>query len=1005
MSCSGSIEEPVDDPDQLFECLTSTGITDHSSVLSTEGQIEYAGIEKLNFRNMDEEMKDANAPGEEEVVENDDEDGDEDEEEVENSSVVLENIVEAKSMLILSPKVYKRALKKQSPAWEYFYTAKLREGITLKELKEKDSDAHQLLLESEKCGLYYICKPCYDKETTKLCHCFKKTSDNGPNNLAKHLKHCHGPEWDEYLEKCDKLGISIKENKQKKRNADAVLASSLASTTGRSPSVVSKKKKGGRSPQMDQFLEVSPASSVTFPSSPPVNIPHDHTAFTCNQQRGTESLVEDFHYLLHKCTTNNNWSVRSTTDKQACPEFFELLKFAMKNGQQIMNHPNLIMGKRQFNNYRKDMFNTLLGAVDMYVSEVRKFYKTELKRDTDFLIVGHDVWDSKQIESLGVTVHFYSPVRQVFFKIPIGLESVDDKRATQTAEQCEDLLSACGIWKEDLYKAVNDTTNTALKVGRLLAGQNGSCSMHEVQLALDHAVGKKTRKRNNKIVDSFKEAEAIRLQALKASGYLMEKKAKARFKKYKELMVEKGRVGQRIAQPNSTRAAGINIFYESIIRQRFNLHVYWFKMKDSMKDKNGKPLNVTLTDDEFWQLAQFAGILYPIGLLIKLVQTDTPGAIAYTHFFVFRTFYTYLCTESFYVPETKIAEHEAEGQTKWNGDARFPKRDFLGIPQEPYTMGSMIQLVEVKKDDLTDISKKMVKRLVKELKQYGAEPNDNRLLAMACNPFTAVHCMLELQVLSQVMGEFANDDNFVKSKIEGMDFDFKKRAVAALVTEIKLLCSEILPKEGEGEVEQGPQQQRPSSPTDIRAKYRKKILEESKVETNADVTDPVEKQVLDFFSQNFNPLNHITDQKVRDQIGGSSESWVARCELIAKHFDVFKWWESIGKSQFPWIYLVACRILSLPDSNGDQERTFSAATWMDGKLSTRQSDLTFGMKVLLYKNQDFLHAHRKDVQRGRKIAAEQRTKQILDKHFKKKNDDDIGDDDEGVWEAYGSDED
>ena len=78
------------------------------------------------------------------------------------------------------------------------------------------------------------------------------------------------------------------------------------------------------------------------------------------------------------------------------------------------------------------------------------------------------------------------------------------------------------------------------------------------------------------------------------------------------------------------------------------------------------------------------------------------------------------------------------------------------------------------------------------------------------------------------------------------------------------------------------------------------------------------------------------------------ESWL----VFAKIFDAIEWRETVGKKSFPLIYNVACLILPLPDSNGDQERTFSAATWMDGKLKKRQSDLTFGMKVLLYKSSE-----------------------------------------------------
>jgi hypothetical protein len=63
-----------------------------------------------------------------------------------------------------------------------------------------------------------------------------------------------------------------------------------------------------------------------------------------------------------------------------------------------------------------------------------------------------------------------------------------------------------------------------------------------------------------------------------------------------------------------------------------------------------------------------------------------------------------------------------------------------------------------------------------------------------------------------------------------------------------------------------------------------------------------------------------------------------------------KWWERQGKQKYPLLYLVACIVLPLPESNGSQERTFSTATWMDGKLNNRQSEETFQMKVVLHQN-------------------------------------------------------
>ena len=101
-------------------------------------------------------------------------------------------------------------------------------------------------------------------------------------------------------------------------------------------------------------------------------------------------------------------------------------------------------------------------------------------------------------------------------------------------------------------------------------------------------------------------------------------------------------------------------------------------------------------------------------------------------------------------------------------------------------------------------------------------------------------------------------------------------------------------------------------------------------------------------------------------------------ETISKNFDVLYWWVKVGRDLFPLIFPVAMSILSVPDSNGKQERTFSAATWMDCKLNKRQSMLTFQSKVLLHQNKGFLVRYKDDIQEAYKAQAERRTKAVLD---------------------------
>ena len=129
-------------------------------------------------------------------------------------------------------------------------------------------------------------------------------------------------------------------------------------------------------------------------------------------------------------------------------------------------------------------------------------------------------------------------------------------------------------------------------------------------------------------------------------------------------------------------------------------------------------------------------------------------------------------------------------------------------------------------------------------------------------------------------------------------------------------------------------------------------------------SDPVTREVTQFFDNNLCWDSVLIKQGVHssfvEAVGTGDGTWVANWELLSKHFDCMRWWEEIGKQQFPLIYLVAATVLPLPESNGNQERTFSAATWMDTKLSKKQTDATFQMTTLIYKNGAFLDQARSD---------------------------------------------
>ena len=133
------------------------------------------------------------------------------------------------------------------------------------------------------------------------------------------------------------------------------------------------------------------------------------------------------------------------------------------------------------------------------------------------------------------------------------------------------------------------------------------------------------------------------------------------------------------------------------------------------------------------------------------------------------------------------------------------------------------------------------------------------------------------------------------------------------------------------------------------------------------------------------------------QIGTSIGEWVANVELIALHFDLMLWWHNGMKAAYEFVYLLACIHLPLPDSNGNQERTFSAAGWYDGKLNQNQNAATFEMKTLLYQNRGFLKQARPHITEELKRMAAQATRNLLKKRHQAVVVSEPHEEDEDAW--------
>jgi hAT family C-terminal dimerisation region len=372
----------------------------------------------------------------------------------------------------------------------------------------------------------------------------------------------------------------------------------------------------------------------------------------------------------------------------------------------------------------------------------------------------------------------------------------------------------------------------------------------------------------------------------------------------------------------------------------------------------------------------------------------------------------YYCKDVYWVVETRKAE-VTDKEDRWGGATmNWPKTNYAFTPVETEDKdgirngaikGSIVRvgMIKKKRESLDPIARKLIERVKKEFLSYGAVASKDHLLAFACNPFTASVLMEDFEDFDVLLKDqsMVDEEKNLLNEIEQRTKDVLKKAIEELWGERLNNFSGQVDATGDTPSDDIEDQNSTDPFEKLRRKKRKK---DESVNTEE---DSVSKCIDDFFSQKFQVHQVISGQrsKVADaakKVGSNRDQWLNNVELIASLFDVMEWWRNTGMTQYPLIYPVAMCILSLPDSNGHQERTFSAATWMDGNLVTMQKEVTFQIKVLLYKNEKFLDRYENKMKKRSKEDAEKRTKELLAKHIESKKEDEIDTENEQMMDMY-----
>jgi hAT family C-terminal dimerisation region len=535
-------------------------------------------------------------------------------------------------------------------------------------------------------------------------------------------------------------------------------------------------------------------------------------------------------------------------------------------------------------------------------------------------------------------------------------------------------LGNAGIEKEDLYIPVNDTATAAVAVGKYLTDTKGTCAFHRANLIMEHATGHRTRKSGGEIIDSFPECENIRKKAYDCASYLNNKRKKKIYRDL-EIWCKGKRCGcRRILLPNSTRAGGMTLMYSSLVSMKFVLRNYWHKTPSEPARKA-----VELEEEDFEIIAELESVLFPLYVLILNVQTDTPGSMCYAYMHVFPCLVQYLIQPAWMVANVSKKTNGDE-ENWWLGNAKYPDRKMNGKVKPGFniTGNKVIALIRKPKNELGPVAQKLIQRIAVAFKEYGGLPTDHQLLAMMVNPLSLFVGFPLLSLHQEALSQNGVNDpdlhrNFLVEAHELLQKALDERCTA-------MLSREYQPAEPLAGLNSPRNAVQLEDPDDLVAMallaYRRR-RGASPTKTGQDV---LKAELTNYckFQQEWHKVLRLggVHEDVIKKVGTNVDDWIANWTTIAEHFSPMKWWED-NKTRFPHIYIIACQIICAPASNGYQERTFSAATWMDGKLSTRQTDATFQMKVLLYKNQDFIRDSKfRATEEHKKLAREKSLKAL-----------------------------
>jgi hypothetical protein len=229
-----------------------------------------------------------------------------------------------------------------------------------------------------------VCKICFDNPLKPLEKCVFSTAGWNPTNLETHVRGCHNKEEAPLL-------FTTKEQRM---NAHIISAAGRAVTKRASASSVS-----------------------TFVS-----------------KNNPEEALEEAHKLMYRFFNSANVSVRQGIS----PEFQNLLTYCVDNAASLKSQTDkLKLGIQRFRSEQFKSFSQTIYVVSCCIKMTQEWF-TEATGSDDlpFINVAHDIWESKEKEYLGVSIHFMLPFLGRCVSFPIGLRRSEGHKSLNIVKEC-----------------------------------------------------------------------------------------------------------------------------------------------------------------------------------------------------------------------------------------------------------------------------------------------------------------------------------------------------------------------------------------------------------------------------------------------------------------------------------------------------------------------------------------------------------------------------------------